>query len=143
MATGGATGSFPEIFAVNVASCEFQAECPSGTLPGTRPGYPGRAPGRVANLKNLTAKTSRRTQNFTRRFFTRRFRFLGFHQQCFFSGLSAPLGVQSGPKMWPRGPARERRSIVRIRPMAARLVAKMRFGKICVLHPRYTIRAVQ
>ena len=41
-----------------------------------------------------------------------------------------PPGAGNGPKMWPRGPAFERRSIVQIRPMAARLVAKIHFEKI-------------
>ena len=45
-------------------------------------------------------------------------------------GRPAPLRVQIGPKRWPRGPARDRRSIVRIRPVATRLVANMRFGKL-------------
>ena len=41
-----------------------------------------------------------------------------------------PPGAGDGPKMRPRGPAFERRSIDQIWPMAARLVAKMRFEKI-------------
>ena len=41
-----------------------------------------------------------------------------------------PPGAGNGPKMCPRGPALEPRSIVRIRPMAARLVAKIHFEKI-------------
>ena len=45
------------------------------------------------------------------------------------------LGAQNGPKMCPWGPAFERRNIVQVRPMAARLVAKVRFGKI-LLCPR-------
>ena len=39
-------------------------------------------------------------------------------------------GAGTGPKMCPRGPAFERRSIVQIRPMAARLVANICFEKI-------------
>ena len=60
------------------------------------------------------------------------FRFLDV---LFFRFFSGPLGARSGPKMWPRGPARERRSIVRIRPMATRLVAKIRFGKLFIFQP--------
>ena len=52
-------------------------------------------------------------------------KFLGF-----FGPFLGPPGAGNGPKMWPRGPAFEPQSIVQIRPMAARLVAKMRFEKI-------------
>ena len=49
-------------------------------------------------------------------------------QLCFF-GIPPP-GAGSGPKMCPRGPAFEPRSVAQIQPMAARLVAKLRFEKI-------------
>ena len=52
-------------------------------------------------------------------------KFLGF-----FGPFLGPPGAGNGPKMWPRGPAFEPQSIVQIRPMAARLVAKISFGKI-------------
>ena len=54
-----------------------------------------------------------------------------FSTKCldFFGTFLGPPGAGNGPKMWPRGPAFERRSIVQIRPMAARFVAKVRFAK--------------
>ena len=58
-------------------------------------------------------------------------KFLGF-----FGPFLGPPGAGNGPKMWPLRPAFEPQSIVQIRPMAARLVAKLRFGKI-LLCPRY------
>ena len=50
--------------------------------------------------------------------------------QTFFVLVFCPPGAGNGPKMWPRGPALERRSIVQIRPMAARLVEEMRLEKV-------------
>ena len=47
----------------------------------------------------------------------------------FFKLFLGPPWAGNGPKMCPRGPAFEPQSIVQIRPMAARLVAKVRFGK--------------
>ena len=48
---------------------------------------------------------------------------------CFFPVFFGPPGARNGPKMWPKRPAFEPQSIVQIRPLAARLVAKMRFEK--------------
>ena len=57
---------------------------------------------------------------------------LFFSKKCLdlFGTFWGPPGAGNGPKMCPREPALEPRSIVRIRPLAARLVAKIRFEKI-------------
>ena len=54
---------------------------------------------------------------------------VSFPKKCcgFFLIFWGPPGAGNGSKMCPRGPAFEPQSIVQIRPMAARLVAKSRF----------------
>ena len=58
-------------------------------------------------------------------------RILGVSQTVFgfFQDFLGPPGAGDGPKMCAQEPAFEPQSMVRIRPMAARLVAKMRFEK--------------
>ena len=53
-----------------------------------------------------------------------------FYFFCLFFDFFGPPRAGDGPKMWPRGPAFEPQSIFQIRPMAARLVAKIRFERI-------------
>ena len=48
----------------------------------------------------------------------------------FVSGLYGPPRGRDWAQMCHRGPAFERRSIVQVRPMATRLAARLRFGKI-------------